>query len=379
MPDRYRLDWTGGGADMDPSESIDKKVKEILKPKLGKDFYDETASQGNMVRMGLNENMIVDGCVANMLLEEAAKRTDPRRYPAPKGSSAIKAISESLGVWEDEVIVGNGADEILDLICKVYVGGGEALVVEPTFEMYRFYIGLGRGRVRASMMTKEFGLDAEGVLGGITDKTKALFICSPNNPTGRQFSKDDVLRVVEDCDRLVVVDEAYSDFAPYSLSRESTRYQNLLVLRTFSKAFGMAGLRLGYATSTNETTGWLRAAQSPFSVNEVAQEMARLVLENNKIYEEWVKKTVEERAYLKAELDDVNGIEAFDSDANFILFRILNKDLRSSDVVARLKGAGFEVRDRGALPMLKNCIRVTVSTRQNNMRFVGELVKELRG
>ncbi len=364
---------------MDPGELISPDVKELLKPRLSKDFYDETAGDASLVRMGLNENMVVDSSFASVLLEEAAKRTDPRRYPVPKGGCAIKAISESIGVWEDEVVVGNGADDILDLICKVYVGSGEALVVEPTFEMYRFYISLGRGTVRPSMMTEEFGLDADGLLATITDETKVLFICSPNNPTGKQFSRDDVLRVVEESDRLVVVDEAYSDFAPYSLYRESTRYQNLLILRTFSKAFGLAGLRLGYAISTNETAGWLRAAQSPFSVNTVAQETARLVLENHKIYEEYVKKTVEERAYLKAELDDVNGIEAFDSDANFILFRVLGNDLRSADIVARLKGAGFEVRDRGMLPMLENCIRVTVSTRQNNMRFVGELVKALRG
>jgi histidinol-phosphate aminotransferase len=369
----------GGGTEMDPGELIDPKVKETLRPKLGKEFYDETAGYASVVRMGLNENMVVDSGFASMLLEEAAKRTDPRRYPAPKGACAIKAISEGIGVWEDEVVVGNGADEILDLICKVYVGSGEAIVAEPTFEMYRFYIGLGRGSARTSMLTKDFGLDVEGLLASITDETKVIFICSPNNPTGKQFSKDDVLKVVEESDRLVVVDEAYSDFAPYSLCRESTRYQNMLVLRTFSKAFGLAGLRLGYAVSTNETTGWLRAAQSPFNVNAVAQEMARLVLENNKIYEEYVKKTVEERAYLKAELDDVNGIEAFESDANFILFRVLSRDLRSADVVARLKGAGFEVRDRGDLPMLENCIRVTVSTRQNNMRFAGELVKALRG
>lgn len=364
---------------MDLNELIDPKLKGLLKPKLQKDFYDEAAVSGDLVRMSLNENMLIDSCFANMIIEEAAKRSDPRKYPVPKGGRSIKAISESIGVWEDEVAVGNGSDELLDLICKVYVGGGEALIVEPTFEMYRFYIGLGRGTSRACMMNEAFGLDTDGLLSAVSESTKAIFICSPNNPTGKQFSKDDVLRIVEDSDRLVVVDEAYSDFAPYSLSREATRYQNLLVLKTFSKAFGLAGLRVGYAISTNETVGWLRAAQSPFSVNTMAQEMTKLVLENQKIYDEYIKKTVEERAYLKAELDDVSGVQSYDSDANFILFKVLSGDLRSSDIAARLKSRGFEVRDRGMLPMLKDCIRVTVSTRENNMRFVSELKAVLRG
>ncbi len=364
---------------MDPNERLDPKLKELLKPKLGKDFYDETAGNENLVRMSLNENMLIDSGFANMILEEAAKRSDPRMYPVSKGGRAIKAISESIGVWEDEVAVGNGSDELLDLICKVYVGSGEALVVEPTFEMYKFYVGLGRGTAKACLMTDAFGLDSDSLLSAITEDTKAIFICSPNNPTGKQFLKNDVLKVVEESDRLVVVDEAYSDFAPYSLSREATRYQNLLVLKTFSKAFGLAGLRIGYAISTNETSGWLRAAQSPFSVNTVAQEMIKLVLENQKIYEEFIKKTIEERAYLKAELDDINGVQAFDSDANFILFKVLSANLRSSDLAARLKSGGFEVRDRGMLPMLKDCVRVTVSTRQNNMRFVSELKAALRG
>jgi histidinol-phosphate aminotransferase len=364
---------------MDISGMVDEEVQKVVRVKKGKDFYEEMSEQGSIVRMGLNENMLVDRGFAGTLLQEAARRVDARKYPVPKGGLALKAIAERLGVWEDQVVVGNGSDEILDLIAKVFIGGGEALIVEPTFEMYRFYVGLSRGKAKSVMMTESFEMKADDVISSVTNETRAIFICSPNNPTGKQFSKDQVLRVVEESGKLVILDEAYADFAPYSLVTESTKYENLLVLRTFSKAFGLAGLRIGFGVGNSEIASWLRSAQSPFSVNIMAQEATRLVLENQRIYDTFVKQVIEERKYLKAELEMVNGVRAVDSDANFILFRVIGKDFTSVEVAKRLKEAGIEIRDRGTLPLLGNCLRVTVSTRENNLKFVKELKKAIGG
>lgn len=364
---------------MNVSDLIEKNVREVLKVRKGKQFYEKLAEPESAVRMSLNENMLVDKSFSNTIIMEASENTDTRRYPAVKGGLALKAITKNMGFWEDEVIVGNGADEILDLTAKVFVGRGECLIVDPTFEMYRFFVELGGGSTRQALLTKNFVLKAKEILSALGERTKVIFLCSPNNPTGRQFSRDEVLRVVEESDRLVVLDEAYADFAPYSLMKEATKYHNLLVLRTFSKAYGLAGLRIGYGVGNSEIIEWLRAAQNPFSVNSIAQEACRLVLENKRVYESFIKRTIEERKYLMAELEMVNGIKAFESDANFILVKVMGANVTSEDICNKLGGAGIEVRDRGHLPMLDNCFRVTVADRENNLRFVKELVNAMEG
>lgn len=360
------------------SDLIDSRARELLSANKGKRFYGEIAETENKLWMNLNENALIDKSFSNTLLQEVAKRIDARRYPSVKGWTALKAISEYVGAWEDQIIVGNGSDEIIELTTKVFVGNGEAIIVSPTFEMYRFYVGINRGSVCEPLLSEDFSLNASEVLSAVNERTKAIFICSPNNPTGKQFSRDEVLRVIEESDRLVVLDETYADFAPYNLTREATKYNNLLVLRTFSKAFGLAGLRIGYGLGDSEMIEWLRAAQSPFSVNSVAQEMCKIVLENRRVYESFVNKVKEERKYLLAELQMINGIKTFDSDANFILFRVIGGERRSENVAKRLQSAGIEVRDRGGLPMLSNCLRVTVSDWTSNQKFVKELDKAMR-
>jgi len=175
----------------------------------------------------------------------------------------------------------------------------------------------------------------------------------------------------------VVLDEAYADFAPQSLVREAPKYPNLLVLRTFSKAYGLAGLRIGYGAGDSEIIDWMRAAQSPFSVNSIAQETCRLVLDNKRIYTSFIMRVMEERKYLLAELQMVNGVVPYDSDANFVLFRLMG-DVKSSEAQKKLLAAGIEVRDRGNMPLLENCLRVTVADRETNMKFIDVLQKSLR-
>jgi histidinol-phosphate aminotransferase len=363
---------------MNVGDLVEAGLKELLEEGRGKAFYEKLAEPEVATRMSMNENYVVDKSFSSTLLHEVASCVDMRRYPKAKGGSALKAISEDLGLWEDQVVVGNGSDELLDLVAKVFVGGGEALIVEPTFEMYKLYVGLARGSPKPVLLREDFGLEPEDVLGAIGDRTKVIFICSPNNPTGKQYGREAVLKIVEESGKLVVLDEAYADFAPESLVRDAPKYPNLLVLRSFSKAYGLAGLRIGYGTGDSEIIDWMRAAQSPFSVNSIAQVTCKLVLENKRIYNSFIMRVMEERKYLQAELQMINGVVPYDSDANFILFRLMG-DMRSSQVQKRLLAAGIEVRDRGSLPMLENCLRVTVAGRETNMKFVDELEKCLRG
>jgi len=359
---------------MKVEDLIEEDIREILKNRSAK-FYEDLPEA--RLRMGLNENFLVDKFFSHTILMEAAQGVDVRKYPVAKGGRALEAISEELGLWEDELIVGNGSDEILDLVAKVFVGRGEALIVDPTFEMYRLYVGVMGGTVRSVLTDEDFEIHADHILSSVSEKTKVIFICSPNNPTGRQYQRDEVLKVVKGFDGVVVLDEAYVDFAPYSLTSEAPRYPNLLILRTFSKAYGLAGLRIGYGIGDRDLIRWLRSAQSPFSVNSVAQEACRLILKNKKIYEAFIKMVVEEREYLMAELEMINGVRAYPSSANFILVRVIDPAIPSSEVCKSLRKDGIEVRDRGELPLLKNCFRVTVGRREDNLKFVETLKKVL--
>ncbi|MEM4157157.1 MAG: histidinol-phosphate transaminase [Candidatus Methanomethylicaceae archaeon] len=361
---------------MKVEDLIEEGVREILRSRKAKLYEDLSEVR---LRMGLNENFLVDKFFSHTILMEAAQGIDVRKYPVTKGGRALEAISEELGIWEDELIVGNGSDEILDLVAKVFVGRGEALIVDPTFEMYKFYVGLSGGSVRSVLTDEDFEMYGDSVLSAVSEKTKAIFICSPNNPTGRQYQKDEVLKVVEGFEGIVVLDEAYVDFAPYALTMEAPKYANLLVLRTFSKAYGLAGLRIGYGVGNSDLIKWLRSAQSPFSVNSVAQEACKLVLKNRRVYEAFIKMVVEEREYLMAELEMINGVKAYPSCANFILVRVIDPTVPSSEVCESLRREGIEVRDRGELPLLKNCFRVTVGKREDNLKFVDALKRVLGG
>lgn len=348
---------------------IEDDVKKLLKKGS---FYEDVPK--SIIRMGLNENFLVNEYFLRMILNEVVQNIDVRTYPDAKGTKAARVIAEDLGIWEDEVIVGNGSDEIIDLIAKVFIRRGNAIVIDPTFEMYKFYVELFGGSIKSVLTDENFNLKADLVLPQAKD-SKAIFICSPNNPTGNQFDKDEVLKIVKEFDGIVVLDEAYADFAPYSLILDAIRYSNLIVLRSFSKAYGLAGLRIGYAVGSSEIIEYLKAAQSPYSVNSIAQEMCRLVINNKQVFKSFIKAVIEERNYLMAELNMIPSVKAYPSNANFILIRSLA--LPSSYICEELRKHGILVRDRGNLPLLENCFRVTVGRRNDNMKFIDCLKRVL--
>lgn len=348
---------------------IDDDVKRLLKKNS---FYEVIPK--SITRMGLNENFLVNEYFLRTILIEALQNVDVRAYPDAKGAKAVRAIAEDLGVWEDEVIVGNGSDEIIELIAKIFIRKGLALVIDPTFEMYKFYVELHGGTVKSILTDENFNLRADVVLSQIDD-VKAIFICSPNNPTGNQFEKNEIMKIIREFNGLVVLDEAYADFAPYSLIMDATKYDNLIVLRTFSKAYGLAGLRIGYAVGSSEVISYLKAAQSPYSVNSIAQEACRLVLNNKQVFKSFIKSVIEERSYLTVELSMIPGIKVYPSDANFILVKSLV--LPSSYICEELKRNNILVRDRSNLPLLDNCFRVTVGRKSDNMRFIESLKRIL--
>jgi histidinol-phosphate aminotransferase len=357
-------------------DMIQKEVRDLscyeVKTILGQ------KNQEKIVKMNLNENFAMPTETIQELLLEACRSIDVRAYPPPRGSLAAKAISSFLGFSEYEVSVANGADEIMDLLMKVFVRkGSKVMVVEPSFPMYTFFAQLYGGSAVPVLLRPDFSLDVDAILKNADKDTRLLFVCSPNNPTGNQFREANMKRLLQEFNGVVVVDEAYVDFAQASVLNWLRKYDNLAVLRSFSKAFGLAGLRLGYLVSNNSIVEYVQRVVGPFNVNSVTQQTIALALEKWSYFEQEIKLVVDEREWLMKKLRQIDGVNPYPSDANFILFKITKDGLTSAKVTERMEKRNVLVKDRGHLPLLQNCIRVTIGTRNMNQAFLSALKQSL--
>lgn len=331
-----------------------------------------------IVKLDLNENLAIPSDVVKKLVLNACQEADVRRYPPPHGAVAVQAISEFFDFDKSEVFVGNGSDQLLELIMKAFLREQtKVLVVEPTFPLYTYFTQLYGGEKVIVSLRPDFSLDVDAVLKESGEKPSLLFVCSPNNPTGNQFEENDVKKVVREFNGLVVVDEAYVDFARYSVADWIGEFDNLVVLRTFSKAFGLAGVRLGFAVSNQSVIKYIERVTPPFNVNIIAQRVVALALQNWNYFKQRIKYIVKERERLRNVLAETDGVVPFPSDANFILFRITKEGLFSSTVRDKLRSRNVLVKDKGYAPLLENCIRVTVGTHEMNEAFVSALKEVL--
>jgi histidinol-phosphate aminotransferase len=325
-------------------------------------------------KLDANENLVLDENWIRDLVREAVEKVDVRLYPPMYASKAVEAIADFLGVSKRNVIVENGSDSIIDLVAKCFVGQGRAVIVEPTFEMYRFYVEALGGVAEGFYMNEGFTIDVEELLKR-AEGAKVIFMASPNNPTGTQQPKEVVEAIAEGFRGLLVVDEAYADFGDFSLWNLPLKYENVIVLRSFSKVAGLAGLRVGYAVVSEGVHNFISRLQSPYSVNSVAQEVVRLILDRWDEVVKAVEVVKAERDFLVRELASTKGVRPYDSKANFVLFKVEAMD--SEELVERLEAMGFYVRERNAKPLLENCIRVTVGPHRANELFIEALRRAL--
>jgi len=340
------------------------EVKSILKRTINQET----------VKLDLNENFVIASDFVGKLLLEVCQNTDVRLYPPPRGNMAIKALSGYLGFKESEISVGNGEDEILDLVMKVFAKrNSKVLIVEPSFTMYAYYAQIYGGKKVSVLLRSDFELDVDKILQKNDKKTSLLVLCSPNNPTGNQFKIGDIEKILQEFKGVVVVDEAYVDFAKYSVIDWVRNFDNLIVLRSLSKSFGLAGVRFGFLISNESIVEYVKRVTSPFNVNILAQQMIVAVLRNWKYFKTQIESIIKEREWLESNLAKIDGVIPYHSEANFILFKIIGSNLSSSIVTNRLEKKNVLVKDRGSLPLLSNCIRVTVGTRKMNEDFLSAL------
>jgi len=295
------------------------------------------------------------------------------RYPDPFQRKLRGALADSLGVGMESIAAGVGSDEVLEWIFKVFCQPGVDSVVtaEPTYGMYQVTANVFGVDCRCFPLSSAFNFDARAFLAAVPESAKVLFLCSPNNPTGNLLDREQVGTVCREWPRAVVVDEAYIDFADGgSVLADLPHYPNLIILRTFSKGFGRAAVRLGYALASPEIIKLFLKVKTPYNLSALTMHLGCLALADKESREENIRSLKLERKRISSELGKIHGVvEVFPSDANFILFRCRD----ASSVVNRLFEKGIVVRDRSSVPGLADCIRVSVGTPAENTLFLEEL------
>jgi histidinol-phosphate aminotransferase len=366
--------------DKDSKEWLQSKLREIksfakyVKPESVLDAALETGIETEkVIKLNQNENLFLSKDFLRSILNDVIDEVDLRLY-SKEGEAELKnALGRYVGLPPDYVILGNGSDQIIDLIIRTFLGkDGIAISIKPTYSMYKWSANHLRVKYFEIPLKEDFSLDVEGILESAKGNKGICFICSPNNPTGNQFELEDVKAVIEGFPGLVLVDEAYVEFAKNSLVKLVKEYENLIVTRTFSKAFGLAGLRIGYALSNSETsTAIFEYAQLPYSLNCIGLKLALKVLEMVDIFKESIERLKEEREKLIKRLNSIKGVRAFKSDANFILFQVMKP---YEKVFNELFSKGILVRKIGKVLNFEGCLRVTVGLPYMNDRLIEALV-----
>jgi len=334
-------------------------------------------SPTKIVKLNYNENLFMPKEKLVLLMREVAEECDLRIYPQEEESKLKEKISDYLKTPKDCVAVGNGSDELIDRIGRLFLEKGDkAVSVTPTFPILRYCIKHQDAECNAVPLLKNFGLDVPRLLDNFTSETKLLYLCSPNNPTANQFKMNEIENLIEEFPGIVIVDEAYAEYADYSMVSYVDKFENLIILRTFSKAFGLAGLRLGHAV-TNTALAKILAEKTPlpFPVSVFTLNMGQKLLENLDIVEKAVEELKVERGTLTKKLNKINGIEAFDSKTNFVLF---NTDKPYEDVYQNLLRQGVLIRKFGKILHLDNCLRTTVGLPQMNTKLLEALEEIFR-
>ncbi len=328
----------------------------------------------DILKLNSNENLFLDRGFVQKIVSEAALETDPRLYPQSEEAELKQKISEYNKVDTDQVVVSAGGDQAIEMLFSLLQKGDKITAVTPTFSMYP-RTALQRGiQLNEAPLRDDFTLDVGETLSSAAGSS-LLVVCNPNNPTGNQFPRKDVIELIAGFDGLVLVDEAYQEYSDYSLAELTKNHENLLVLRTFSKAFGLAGLRLGYCITNRRLAETLRDRfMMPYPVSNIVLKAGIKSLSQNDLVTDKVSETKKTREWLVTTLNSVEGVEAFPSKANFVLF---NTEKPYSQVYDGLMNRGIILSKQGKILRKENCLRVTVAPRPLMDRFIDALKEVL--
>ena len=292
------------------------------------------------------------------------------RYPDPLQVELKKLVSKHKGPGINKIFAGNGSDEAIDLLFRAFCEPGKdnVIIPQPSYGMYEVCATINDIQVKKVLLNEDFSLSAGFVLGAVDRQTKLVFICSPNNPTANSFTEREITAILKDFKGLVVLDEAYIDFAPHEgFLKHLGDYPNLVILQTLSKAWGLAGIRLGLAFAGEEIIQVMNKIKYPYNVNTLTLNMAIRSLENPDEKNMWIKSILSQKKWLIDRLSRFPFVqEIFPSDANFFLARVDDAH-RIHDFLLR---ENLVVRNRSKLPLCEQCLRITVGTEIENKRLI---------
>ena len=290
------------------------------------------------------------------------------RYPDPSQAKLKRRIAEIKGVDVQNIFVGNGSDEAIDLCFRIFCNPGldNAIAIAPSYGMYSTCAAVNDVEMREVLLNDDFSLPVERLLDAADNNSKLLFICSPNNPTGNVFPREEIERILQEFDGMVVLDEAYIDFADEpGMLRSLENWPNLIILQTLSKAWGMAGLRAGLAFASNYVMRLFAQVKYPYNINVATLSAVEKLLKAG--VDDRVKLIKEQRAFMERKLSGMECVwRVYPSQANFLLVQVDN----AADLYNYLLGEGIIVRDRSRMPLCDNTLRITVGTPQENVRLL---------
>ena len=295
------------------------------------------------------------------------------RYPDPLQRELKKEIAKVKRVPEENIFLGNGSDEAIDLPYRIFCRPGidNVVAIEPTYGMYRVCADTNDVEYRPVMLDDKYQMDADKVLAACDANTKLIWICSPNNPTGNNIDREQIEKVLNGFDGIVIVDEAYSDFSeqrPFRL--DLAQHPNIIVLNTFSKAWGCAAIRLGMAFASKEIIALYNKVKYPYNVNMLTQQQATNALSSRKDIEDWVRLLIQERTrMMRAFLDLPICEKVYPSDANFFLAKMSD----AQAIYDYLVDKGIIVRNRTRVTLCNECLRITIGTKSENTELLGAL------
>ena len=339
---------------------VRENVKTMKPYSSARDEFEEFNS-ADMIFLDANENPFENGV---------------NRYPDPQQMNVKSILAKQKNVKTNQILLGNGSDEVLDLLFRAFCEPKKdnVITLPPTYGMYGVLANINAVENREVLLSEDFQPEIEKIIAVVDSNTKMIFLCSPNNPTGNSFSDESVAYLLQNFKGLVVIDEAYIDFSKKdSWINELDEYPNLVITQTLSKAYGLAGIRLGVCYASSGVISVLNKIKPPYNVNELTQKRALDRLNDVSKIQSEITAIMEQRSKLLEVLQEVTFVEKiYPTEANFILVKVDDANKRYKELIAK----GIVIRNRTTQPLCDNCLRLTVGTEQENMKLI-EVLQQL--
>ncbi|MEI6866165.1 histidinol-phosphate transaminase [Flavicella sp.] len=337
----------------DLNKIVRKNIAKLKAYSSARDEFEEATA--DMIFLDANENPFQSGV---------------NRYPDPKQQSVKELLSELKGAPTKQILLGNGSDEVLDLIFRAFCEPkvDNVVFLPPTYGMYGVLAALNNIEIKEVLLSKNFDIRVKETLEIVTPESKIIFLCSPNNPSGNAFSVEKTKEIVEGFEGLVVIDEAYIDFSgEESWLNKLAMYPNLIIIQTLSKAFGMAGIRLGICYASEGIIEVLNRIKPPYNVNELTQQRAKERLLKFDDVQHEIRTILKERTKLEKSLENVPFVsKIYPSDANFVLVKVDDANIRYNQLLEK----GIVIRNRTTQVLCENTLRLTIGTEEENAKLI---------